>query len=99
MLLLAAQILDLLDQVGPVELGIGPRLGQPAQPLGLLPGPEVEILVVWDRAHPTLPSSETPTSFWASTANSIGRCCSTSRQKPLTISATASSADRPRWRQ
>src|ERR1051326_3691243 len=49
--------------------------------------------------HPTLPSSEMPTSFCASTANSIGSCCSPSRQKPLTISATASSCGMPRCRQ
>ena len=49
--------------------------------------------------QPTDPSSEIPTSFWASTANSIGNCCSTSRQNPLTISATASSSPMPRWRQ
>ena len=30
-----------------------------------------------------------PISFCASTANSIGNCCSTSRQKPLTINDTA----------
>ena len=52
-----------------------------------------------DRLHPTLPSSEIAISFCASTANSIGNCCSTSRTKPLTISAVASSADRPRCRQ
>src|SRR5690606_32445409 len=33
--------------------------------------------------HPTLPSSEIPSSFCASTANSIGNCCSTSLAKPL----------------
>ena len=44
------------------------------------------------RHHPTLPSSEMPISFCASTMNSIGSCCSTSRTKPLTISATASSS-------
>ena len=41
--------------------------------------------------HPTLPSRLIPSSFCASTANSIGSCFSTSRAKPLTISATASS--------
>lgn len=46
--------------------------------------------------HPTLPSRLTAISFWASTANSMGSCCSTSRTKPLTTSATASSSDRPR---
>ena len=43
--------------------------------------------------------SEIEISFCASTANSIGRCCSTSLTKPLTISATASSSDRPRCMQ
>src|SRR5690606_36550890 len=49
--------------------------------------------------HPTLPSSETATNFCASTANSMGRCCKTSRQNPLTISVSASSSGMPRWRQ
>src|SRR5262249_31801435 len=48
------------------------------------------------RAHPTEPSSETEINFCASTANSIGSCCSTSLTKPLITSATASSADSPR---
>src|SRR5690606_21266326 len=47
-------------------------------------------------AHPTLPSRLIPSSFCASTANSIGSCCSTSLAKPLTISATASSWPSPR---
>src|SRR6516165_2139986 len=51
------------------------------------------------RAHPTEPSNETEISFCASTANSIGNCCSTSLTKPLTTRAVASSADSPRWRQ
>src|SRR5438067_6170572 len=42
----------------------------------------------WTR-HPTLPSRLIPSNFCASTANSIGSCLSTSRAKPLTISATA----------
>ena len=46
--------------------------------------------------HPTLPSRLIPSSFCASTANSIGSCCSTSLAKPLTIRATASSCDNPR---
>src|SRR5690606_31991878 len=46
--------------------------------------------------HPTLPSRLIPSSFCASTANSIGNCCSTSLAKPLTISATASSCPSPR---
>src|SRR5437764_7986398 len=50
-------------------------------------------------AHPTEPSSETEISFCASTANSIGNCCSTSLTKPLTTSAVASSAESPRCRQ
>ena len=51
----------------------------------------------WDLfAHPTLPSKLIPSSFCASTANSIGSCFSTSRAKPLTISATALSVSRPR---
>ncbi len=46
--------------------------------------------------HPTLPSRLTPSSFCASTANSIGSFRNTCLQKPLTIMFTASSADRPR---
>ena len=49
--------------------------------------------------HPDGPSRLIEISFCASTANSIGSCCSTSLTKPLTTSATASSSDRPRWRQ
>ncbi len=49
--------------------------------------------------HPTLPSRLIVMSFCASTANSIGNCCNTSRTKPLTMSAVASSADRPRCKQ
>jgi hypothetical protein len=49
--------------------------------------------------YPTLPSRLIAISFCASTANSIGRCCSTSLTKPLTTSAVASSADMPRCRQ
>src|SRR5689334_13637037 len=37
--------------------------------------------------YPTLPSNEIEISFCASTANSIGSCCSTSLTKPLTTSA------------
>src|SRR5690606_40638049 len=39
--------------------------------------------------HPTLPSRLTSSSFCASTANSIGSFCSTSRTNPFTRSATA----------
>ena len=46
--------------------------------------------------QPTDPSSLIEISFCASTANSIGSCCSTSLTKPLTTSAVASSADMPR---
>ncbi len=49
--------------------------------------------------HPTLPSRLRPSNFCASTANSMGNSFSTSRQKPFTIIDTASSVDRPRWRQ
>src|SRR6185437_10966541 len=49
--------------------------------------------------QPTLPSRLTTRSFCASTANSIGNSLNTSLQKPLTIIDTASSAERPRWRQ
>src|SRR5262249_4653604 len=49
--------------------------------------------------HPTLPSRLTEISFCASTANSMGSCCSTSLTKPLTTSAVASSSERPRCMQ
>src|SRR5690606_8751339 len=50
-------------------------------------------------SHPTAPSSVTPSSFCASTANSIGSSRNTSLQKPFTIMFTASSSGMPRWRQ
>ncbi len=50
-------------------------------------------------AYPTLPSSVSARSFWASTANSIGSWFSTSLQYPFTISATASSVEIPLWLQ
>src|SRR5262249_32191637 len=46
--------------------------------------------------HPTDPSRLMATSFCASTANSMGSSCRTSRTKPLTSNATASSSGRPR---
>ena len=46
--------------------------------------------------QPTLPSSVTPRSFCASTANSMGSSRKTSLQNPFTMSETASSADSPR---
>ena len=49
--------------------------------------------------YPTLPSRLTLSSFWASTANSIGSSRKTSLQNPLTMRLTASSVDSPRWRQ
>ncbi len=49
-----------------------------------------------EHAHPTLPSSETPSSFWASTANSIGSSLNTSLQKPFTMSEMAFSVLSPR---
>src|SRR6267154_574813 len=49
--------------------------------------------------QPTLPSSDIEISFCASTANSIGSCCSTSLTKPLTTRPTASSWESPRWTQ
>src|SRR5262249_38853849 len=49
--------------------------------------------------QPTEPSRLIEISFCASTANSIGSCCSTSRTKPLTTSATASSCESPRCMQ
>src|SRR5712672_38425 len=55
--------------------------------------------IVWLNHHPTLPSSEIEISFCASTANSIGSCCSTSFTKPLTTRPTASSCDSPRCTQ
>src|SRR5690606_23879866 len=48
------------------------------------------------RTHPTAPSRLMPSSFCASTANSIGSSLNTALQKPFTIIETASSRDRPR---
>src|SRR4051794_41742871 len=55
--------------------------------------------IVWFDHYPTLPSSEIEISFCASTANSIGSCCSTSLTNPVTTRPTASSCVRPRWMQ
>src|SRR4051794_1522173 len=49
--------------------------------------------------QPTLPSKLIEISFCASTANSIGSCCSTSLTKPLTTRPTASSWLKPRCTQ
>ena len=49
--------------------------------------------------HAMLPSRLTLSSFWASTANSIGSFWNTCRQKPFTIIETASSAEMPRCMQ
>lgn len=49
--------------------------------------------------HPTAPSSDTSSSFFASTANSIGSSRKTCLQKPSTIIDTASSSPMPRLRQ
>src|SRR5665213_340094 len=49
--------------------------------------------------QPTLPSRLIEISFCASTANSIGSCCSTSLTKPLTTRPTASSWESPRCTQ
>jgi truncated hemoglobin YjbI len=49
--------------------------------------------------YPTLPSKLMPSSFCASTANSMGSSRKTSLQKPFTIIDWASSADSPRCRQ
>ncbi len=49
--------------------------------------------------YPTLPSRDRATKLCASMANSMGRCCNTSRAKPFTIKAKASSSPMPRCRQ
>ena len=49
--------------------------------------------------QPTEPSKLMPMRFCVSAMNSIGSFCSTSRTKPFTTSATASSCDRPRCMQ
>src|SRR5882724_5045947 len=74
----------------------------PAEPARLRPA-----LVTIDRfpmflaryVHPTAPSSETSSNFFASTANSIGNSLNTCLQKPSTIIDTASSSAMPRLRQ
>src|SRR3954452_9351361 len=52
-----------------------------------------------DDLYPTDPSRLIEISFCASTANSIGSCCSTSLTKPLTTKPTASSWLSPRCTQ
>ncbi len=49
-------------------------------------------------SYPTLPSRLTPSSFCASTANSMGSSLKTVLQNPFTIIETAFSAVSPRWR-
>ena len=56
----------------------------------------IEKYILFDSHYPTLPSRLIATSFCASTANSIGNFCITSRTKPLTSRATASSWLNPR---
>lgn len=50
-------------------------------------------------SYPTLPSKLISSSFWASTANSIGSLFSTSLLKPFTIKAMAFSVSIPLWLQ
>ncbi len=69
---------------------------------GVVPATEAatrsnQVLAANSPVAPVVPP--VPSSFCASTANSIGSCCSTSLTKPLTTSAVASSADMPRCRQ
>src|SRR4028118_1019652 len=92
----APQAIDFLCDVLQIDVEVGALRPQPTQLRRLLLRPAVEVGLVARRHHPTLPSSEIPSSFCASTANSIGSCCSTSFAKPLTISATESSAFNPR---
>src|SRR5262249_37595887 len=74
---------------GPRPLARGGRAGFGG--LGVLPRRQAP--------YPTLPSRLTPSSFWASTANSIGSSLNTSLQKPFTIMLTASSVPIPRcWK-
>src|SRR3954467_2322041 len=49
-----------------------------------------------DLSYPTLPSKLTASSFWASTANSIGNLFNTSLQYPFTIKPIAFSLSIPR---
>src|SRR5690606_16947945 len=71
------------------DLQHGRFLGNPCLPAGGEGG----------RRQPTAPSSDTSSSFLASTANSIGSSRKTCLQKPSTIIDTASSSPMPRLRQ
>ncbi len=85
-------ILNGVDLAGP-DLEIEPLEDLPVADPGAQP------LHRQHAAHPTLPSSDSPSNFCASTANSIGSSLSTWRAKPFTIIETASSSEMPRCRQ
>ena len=84
-----------------VVVGPHPHTCQPSLSLGpLIRSNRVELGYPTGRQsiYPTEPSSDTDSSFCASTANSIGSSRKTSLQKPLTIMLIASSSVSPRWR-
>ena len=73
--------------------------GLTGHPVILLRGYWMPAYAGMNMHYPTLPPAMMPISFCVSAMNSMGRCWSTSRTKPLTISATASSGESPRDRQ
>src|SRR5437764_9931303 len=81
-----------------VHLAVADRQIDPFQDLAAVRELRMQIFD-FEHHQPTLPSRLTANSFCASTANSIGSSFNTSLQKPLTISDSASSSERPRWRQ
>ncbi len=84
---------QLIDSYGGYEAPVGV---EPARPPSRQPASDTIVAKNCKPHHPTLPSRLIPISFWVSAMNSMGSCCSTSRTKPLTTSATASSWLRPR---
>jgi hypothetical protein len=70
-----------------LDLEVDPLEDLPISHLGpeVLDVQHVASLRVCLEGYPTLPSRLTPSSFWASTANSMGSSRKTSLQKPFTI--------------
>ena len=77
----------------------GPDLRSIPFRISCWPALACRFVIVSIPVYPTLPSRLIPSSFCASTANSIGSSWKTSLQNPLTIIETASSVEMPRWRQ
>src|SRR5690606_31394670 len=72
------------------------RISESRHPHPLTPTQPPSYLATWLPPYPTLPSKLTPSSFCASTANSIGSSLNTSLQNPFTIMEMAFSVSSPR---